>query len=49
VGRCIVARKSGKFFIEVLKAQAEAERLRVFEKEFAGLSELGRRFGRKDL
>ena len=31
----------GEFLVKVLKAQAEAEGLRVFEEELAGLSDLG--------
>ena len=44
-GRSVVAGKAGEFLVEVLKAEAEAEGLRVFEEEFAGLGDLGRRFG----
>lgn len=38
--RRVIARKRGEFAIEVLKAQTEAERLCVLEKEFAGLRNL---------
>ncbi len=41
--RGVVAGEAGEFFVEVLKAEAEAEGLRVFEEEFAGLGDLGRR------
>ncbi|SPE24501.1 hypothetical protein SBA7_1030018 [Candidatus Sulfotelmatobacter sp. SbA7] len=41
-GRRVVAGQSCKFLIEVLKAEAEAQRLGVFEKKFAGLGDLGR-------
>ncbi len=33
VWRRVIARKSGKFFVEALKAEAETERLRVFEEK----------------
>ncbi len=44
VGRGIVTRKACQFLIEALKAQTEAERLCIFEKKFAGLFDLYRRF-----
>ena len=43
-GWSIVAGEFGEFLVEVLEAEAEAEGLRVFEEEFAGLGDLGRGF-----
>src|ERR1700686_4624846 len=39
-GRSVVSGETGQFFVEVLKAKAEAEGLRVLEEEFAGLDDL---------
>jgi hypothetical protein len=44
IGWRIVTWKSGQFLIEILEAQAEAERLRIFEEKFAGLRDLCGRF-----
>lgn len=41
--RRIISRKAGKFLIETLKAQAEAERVCILEEKLACLSDLGRR------
>jgi len=40
VGRGVVAGEAIEFLVEVLKAEAEAEGLRVFEEEFAGFGDL---------
>ncbi|PYV47669.1 MAG: hypothetical protein DMG92_15800, partial [Acidobacteria bacterium] len=40
VGRGIVSGERCEFLVETLKAEAEAERLSVFEKELAGLGNL---------
>jgi ABC-type uncharacterized transport system substrate-binding protein len=42
--RCVLARQASEFLVEILKAQAEAQGLRVFEEEFSDLGYLGRRF-----
>ena len=42
VGRGVVAGQSREFLIEVLEAEAEAERLRVFEEKFTSLCDLVR-------
>jgi hypothetical protein len=45
LGRSIVAGETGEFFVEVLKAEAEAEGLRVLEEKIAGLRDLNGGFG----
>src|SRR6185437_10257778 len=45
VRRCIVAGKRCEFLVEILETQAEAQGIRVFEEEFAGLGDVFRRFG----
>jgi hypothetical protein len=40
-GRSIATWEIGEFSVEVLKSEAEAEGLGVFDEEFAGLGELG--------
>ncbi len=42
VGRSVISGEAGEFLVETLKAQTEAERLCVLQKEFAGLFNLGR-------
>ena len=43
--RCgIVARKPSQFLLEVLKAEIDAERLRILQKQFADLCDLRSRF-----
>ena len=49
VRRDVVARKIRQFLIEVLEAEAEAERSRVFEEKFAGLRDLRGRLGLQEL
>lgn len=47
-GRRIVSGEGGEFGVEILKAEAEAQRFCVFEEEHAGLRDLGRRGGLED-
>src|SRR4029077_11731811 len=44
IRRGVVSRKSRKFLVEALKAQAEAERFSILAKKFTHLSNLARRF-----
>jgi hypothetical protein len=44
----VVTGQAGDFLVEILKTQAEAEGLRVFEEEFASQSDLGGRFGLRE-
>src|SRR5215472_11687772 len=48
VGRGVVAGQVPKLCIEVLEAKTKAQRLRVFEKQFAGLRDLGGSFGLRE-
>jgi hypothetical protein len=43
IGRGVVSGEIYKLFVEALKAEAESQGLRVFQEEFVGLGELGRR------
>ena len=43
IGRGVVSGEICKLFVEALKAEAESQGLRVFQEEFAGLGDLGRR------
>src|ERR1700687_2581288 len=45
LGRSVVTGETGQFFVEVLKAKAEAEGLRVLQEEFPGLRDLDGGFG----
>ena len=47
--RGVVAGQAGEFLIEVLEAEAEAEGLRVFQKQLAGLGDLRGRLCMSDL
>src|ERR1700686_1782681 len=44
-GRSVGPGETGQFFVEVLKAEAEAEGLRVLEEQFPGLRDLNGGFG----
>ena len=40
IGRSVIAGECGQLLVEPLEAQAEAERLRIFEEKFAGLGDV---------
>ena len=49
VRRGIISRKPGELFVEALKAETEAKRLRILEEEPTRLGHLGRRISQQVL
>ena len=49
VRRDVIARKLREFFIKVLEAEAEPERLCILHKQFAGLFDLRGRLGLQEM